>query len=122
MTFRPRQLLDLARGQPCMLQVPSVCNHDPRTTVSAHSNLPRHGQGMGTKAHDCYIAFACSACHAWLDHSRMSRDYKQAVFQLGFERTLLAMWEQRLLSVTGTKPRIAAPQRTPKILPHSGRL
>jgi hypothetical protein len=66
---------------------------------------------MGTKAHDCYIAFACSACHAWLDHSRMSRDYKQAVFQIGFERTLLALWEQGLIGVIGARQRR---ERAPK--------
>lgn len=58
-----RHLRDSARGQPCMVRLPGICNHDPATTVLAHLN----GGGMGTKKSDLFGAFCCSACHDVLD-------------------------------------------------------
>ncbi|MET3371376.1 hypothetical protein ABIC89_000409 [Variovorax boronicumulans] len=66
---RNPHLLSMARGRPCLLRVPSVCNYDNTTTVAAHSNLLRHGKGMGTKASDAFTVWACSHCHTWLDSS-----------------------------------------------------
>ena len=53
-----------AKGRPCMVQVPGVCNNSPETTVLAHLNVP----GLNVKAHDLHGAWACSNCHAWLDY------------------------------------------------------
>ncbi len=52
-----------ARNQECQIRIPGVCNHDSETTVLAHLN----GGGMGMKALDIHGAYACSACHIWLD-------------------------------------------------------
>ena len=46
-----------------MIRIPGICNHDPETVVLAHLN----GGGMGMKAHDLLGAWACSACHSYLD-------------------------------------------------------
>tara|TARA_Y100001933_G_scaffold165039_1_gene163313 strand:+ start:1551 stop:1922 length:372 start_codon:yes stop_codon:yes gene_type:complete len=65
-----------ANGQPCQVRVPFICNGDSSTTVLAHLN----GAGLALKAHDHEAAYACSACHEWLDggyvktHSRAERD------------------------------------------------
>ena len=65
-----------AKGQPCQVRVPFICNVDSSTTVLAHLN----GAGLALKAHDHEAAYACSACHEWLDggyvktHSRAERD------------------------------------------------
>lgn len=65
-----------ARGRECQVRIPGVCNGNPETTVLAHVN----GGGIGRKGADIHGAFACSACHAWLDggyvktHSRDERD------------------------------------------------
>jgi len=65
-----------AEGKPCQVRVPFVCNGDWSTTVLAHLN----GAGMAMKAHDHEGAYACSACHSWLDggyaktHTRAERD------------------------------------------------
>ena len=75
-----------------MVQIPDVCNRNPETVVAAHSNQLLHGKGMGIKAHDCYIAWACSACHAAIDQGNMSKEDKLYYWQQGFERTLLAMF------------------------------
>ena len=65
-----------ARGQQCQIRQQNVCNHNPETVVLAHLN----GAGWGKKADNIHAAFACAACHAWLDggyvktHSRDQRD------------------------------------------------
>lgn len=65
-----------AKGKPCQVRVPGVCNGDWSTTVLAHLN----GAGMALKAHDHEGAYTCSACHSWLDggyaktHTRAERD------------------------------------------------
>lgn len=65
-----------ANGQPCQVRVPFICNGDSSTTVLAHLN----GAGLALKAHDHEAAYACSACHEWLDggyartHTRAERD------------------------------------------------
>lgn len=116
--YRSKALLDLARGQPCQMRVPGVCNYDDSTTVSAHSNNSVHGHGRGIKAHDCFTADACSACHAWLDQGKASREEKDAAWRAGFERTLLARFMCGAISVTGkrlTEPQVNVTMS--KILP-----
>jgi len=62
-----RHLRDSARGQPCLVRLPGICNHDPSTTVLAHLN----GGGMGTKTSDLFGVFTCSACHDEIDRRTM---------------------------------------------------
>jgi hypothetical protein len=90
--YRNSKLLKAARGQSCMIRIPYICNGDNETTVAAHSNQLIHGKGTSIKAHDCYIAWACSNCHAAIDQGNMSREDKNYYWQQGFERTLLAMF------------------------------
>lgn len=59
-----------ARGQPCTIRAPGVCNHDPETTVLAHA--PCIDKGMGIKGPDWWGAFACSSCHDFLDGRAIS--------------------------------------------------
>lgn len=92
-------LRDCAKNQPCMLLVPGVCNRDNSTTVWCHSNLSRHGKGERRKAHDCYAALGCFACHTWLDTGKASAAEKEAVFIAGFERTQLHCWRAGIFRV-----------------------
>lgn len=81
MNDRNRKLLDLAKDKPCLLRLTGVCNHNPATTVAAHSNQLRHGKGTGIKAHDWASVWACSACHAELDQgNRLDKQQKVALF------------------------------------------
>lgn len=83
-----------------MIRIPDVCNGDNSTTVSAHSNQLRHGKGTGIKAHDCYVAWACSNCHREIDQGKkLSKYEKQVYWQQGFERTILAMLTLGILVV-----------------------
>jgi len=93
--YRDPVLLEMARGRPCLLMVPAVCNHRLDTTVAAHSNSQEHGKGMGRKADDCYVVEACSACHYWIDFGKASAESKEAVFMNGHALQVLA-WRLRV--------------------------
>lgn len=63
-----------ARGQPCLIRIPGVCNGNPETTVLAHLG----GGGMGAKRLDIHGAFACSACHDEVDRRTRYTDASDA--------------------------------------------
>jgi len=65
--IRSRKILAHARGKPCTLRLPGICNGNPETTVFCHLNTGAAGKGMGLKAHDALGFFGCSACHAAYD-------------------------------------------------------
>lgn len=58
------KLRDAARGQPCQIRIPGICNGDSETTVLAHYRL---NTGGALKPHDLQGAHACSACHDVVD-------------------------------------------------------
>jgi hypothetical protein len=81
-----------ARGEECMVRVPGICNHNQETTVLAHF---RQSAGMGRKPHDFIGAWACSACHDWVDnrtHQHENQATKRTMFADAVIRT-----QQRLL-------------------------
>ena len=59
-------LRQLARGRPCLVRIPNVCNGDPETTVLAHYRLIGIS-GIGLKSPDLIAAWCCSSCHAYID-------------------------------------------------------
>jgi len=73
------KLETLARGQPCFLRLPLVCNGNNETTVLCHIRRGGLG-GMGIKPSSWCALPACSACHDALDgrakspHSRAQID------------------------------------------------
>ena len=67
-----------------MIRLSGVCNFDPATTVLAHIRLIGIS-GMGHKANDLLGAWACSACHSWVDSNH--DDATQAAFAEGVYRT-----------------------------------
>jgi len=100
MNFRNKKLTQSAKGLECQLRISGVCNRNPETTVWCHSNQAIHGKGMGIKAHDCFGAFGCSACHREIDQgTRLSRDEKIEYMDYARDRTLLLLWQQKLIGV-----------------------
>lgn len=93
-----RYLRDSARGQPCLVRLPGICNHDPATTVLAHLN----GGGMGTKYSDLMGAFACSACHDEIDRRTMlcNADYIKLAHLEGMVRTQQIWLDSGLVVLT----------------------
>lgn len=88
---RNPHLLSMARGMPCLLRVPGICNNDTDTVVAAHSNLGRHGKGGARKAHDHYSVWACARCHTWLDQGQATRIQREQAFMAGHARQV-AEW------------------------------
>lgn len=64
-----------ARGRPCQVRLPGICNHDPETTVLAH--IRRGGvNGMGRKPNDLAAVLACSSCHDEIDRRTRRLDIR----------------------------------------------
>ena len=81
---RNRALLDMARGEGCLLRVPGVCTGDKATTVACHSNWAEHGKAGARKADDCYSVWGCAACHQWLDQGKAHHQEKRRVWDGAF--------------------------------------
>lgn len=97
MTFRSKKLLDLARGQACVM-----CGCDDGTIVSAHSNLLEHGKGKGLKAHDGMIAWLCMRCHTTLDQgTQMSKAERREFILEAICKTYMQMWDKEFIQVKG---------------------
>lgn len=62
-------LRKLAKGKPCMVRIPYVCNGDAETTVLAHIRRANIA-GIGQKASDLCGVWACSDCHDVIDGRR----------------------------------------------------
>ena len=103
MNYQNEKLTRLARGQPCMFHLEGICNNNPETTVWAHSNWQEHGKGYGLKAHDCFGAFSCSACHDYIDvQSRrigIPTEARKAIWRSAADATLLFLWRDGLIKV-----------------------
>lgn len=67
------KLTEAARGQPCMVRLPAICNFNPETTVLAHYRLPGTC-GTGMKPPDLLGAWCCSSCHDVLDGRVQTKD------------------------------------------------
>lgn len=99
MTFRSKKLLDLARGQACVM-----CGCDDGTIVSAHSNLLEHGKGKSIKAHDGMIAWLCMRCHTELDQGiRLTKDERRLFTLEAICKTYMQMWNKELIQVKGNR-------------------
>lgn len=90
--IRIQKILDSANGEDCTLQIAGVCNFNPKTTVAAHSNMHEDGKGAGTKAHDIFTCYACSACHEWLDGGYVRDGYTSDFVAQEFHKALKRTW------------------------------
>ena len=73
--YRSRKLLDMARGQSCVL-----CGRSDGTVVAAHSDGLGRGKGMGTKSDDFASAHLCHKCHAELGQGKsLDREAKREI-------------------------------------------
>ena len=64
--FVSKKWRDSARGKPCELQIPGICNYDWETTSLCHLRMFGWA-GVAQKPHDFLACYACSACHDELD-------------------------------------------------------
>jgi hypothetical protein len=95
--YADRHLLDMARGQDCLLQSP-LCNHNPETTVACHAGGVSSGKGMGYKTGDDLTVFGCDACNYFTDaYGGASAEEKAEVFAAGHARQV-ALWREIAVS------------------------
>jgi hypothetical protein len=95
LSYRNRKLLDLARGQACVM-----CGARDDTIVAAHSNLGEHGKGMGLKADDCMSAWLCMSCHSEYDQGhKMNRVEKRDFILTAICKTYQELWIKGLIGV-----------------------
>lgn len=98
MTFRSRKLLDLAHEAPCMLQLGAFgCGRD--ASVPCHSDMLRHGRGVGHKSHDCLAVPGCPGCHAAFTRGLQGHDAYEGVWMRAMERYLVWMWQNEKVRV-----------------------
>lgn len=99
--IRSRALLNSARGQPCAMKFPNVCNGDWSTTVSAH--IIDETAGMGIKADDTSTVHCCESCHTYYDQKRWIGELSKAVVLdivlRAMQRTLRNRVERGILTI-----------------------
>ena len=84
-----------AKGKPCQIRIPGVCNFNPETSVLCHVRLAGV-TGVGKKAPDYLAAVGCSSCHDVVDgrvRSEYSKDKIDKWFYEGVFRTQV-LWEK----------------------------
>lgn len=99
--YRDPDLLKLAKGEKCLLQISDDCMGDEgSTTVAAHSNFMMHGKAKGLKAEDCYSVWSCYKCHSIFDQGGyFTREEKADLF---YEALLRQIEEWRKIATTPT--------------------
>lgn len=98
MTCRNRKLLDLAHDAPCMLLLGLPgCGNDK--SVPCHSDMLRHGRGVGHKSHDCFAVPGCPVCHARFTRAALTPVGYEAVWLAAFERWTVYLWTRELVAL-----------------------
>lgn len=88
--YRDNELLRLAKGERCLLEVHPYCQGDlGETTVACHSNQIIHGKGKGIKADDSMTVWGCVRCHTWLDQGPMTKKEKEKLFDNAWKEQLV---------------------------------
>lgn len=110
-----KKYTDAARGQPCTMQIPGVCNGDWSTVVFAH--IRDVFKGMGNKASDISGCDACSDCHAKFDGQSgdpLTKEEWLFYALRGIQRTLENRFAQGVLFVPTNAKKRAKMKAKPK--------
>lgn len=95
-------LRKLARGRPCMVRLPGICNRNPETTVLAHYRLSGMS-GIGMKSPDILGAWCCSDCHDAVDrrsNMQLEREFVRLAHAEGVARTINQLAEEGYIKWT----------------------
>lgn len=97
--YRNKKIREAAEGEECTMHS-EYCNHNPETTVAAHSPFGLDGKGLGIKSNDFNVAFLCSLCHDALD-GRISagwdREWREILFGRAHRKTLERLFELEII-------------------------
>jgi len=89
-----------ANGESCTIRLPGVCTYDNSTTVFAHINGIRFGHGVGIKTK--LGAYACCACHDYLDgrvKNNFDKEYLKLAHLEGVIETLIRLEQKGLITL-----------------------
>ena len=75
-----------AKGEPCEVRLPGICNFNPETTVLAHVRMAGL-TGIGQKIPDQLGAHCCMACHDEADRRTMKMKAEEV--ELEFLRAVI---------------------------------
>jgi hypothetical protein len=79
-----------------MLQLSVNCGRNP--SVPCHSDMLRHGRGIGHKSHDCLAIPGCPDCHTEFTRENLGDGYCDA-WMAAMELWLVHMWTHDLVRV-----------------------
>lgn len=85
----------MAKLRPCLVRLPGICNRNDDTTVLAHFRI-LGVSGIGMKSPDIIAAWACSACHEYVDTHKDPRT--QLAFAHGVFRTIATLVKEGAVS------------------------
>lgn len=115
--YRDKDILRLAEGQECLLQISKRCLCDEgSTTVACHDNSLQSGKAMALKAEDSRTVWGCYWCHSMLDQGNMDYEERQEAFQDAYTRQIQE-WIKIAQSPTMRPWKIEAAKR---VLDHLG--
>jgi hypothetical protein len=92
-----RPLLNLARESPCMLRLAPGCGQN--ASVACHSDMLRHGRGIGSKSHAAFAVPGCPACHAVFTRAKLGRDGYAEKWLAAHEEYMRWIWDGGLVVV-----------------------
>lgn len=92
-----RPLLNLAREAPCMLRLAPDCGNNH--SVACHSDMLRHGRGIGSKSHAAFAVPGCPACHAVFTRDGLSREGYEYIWQRAHEEYIRWLWDNGKIGV-----------------------
>lgn len=101
MTYRNRQLLDLAHDMPCCADFPHDCN-GYQGCEPAHSDHHIFGRGCGHKAHDFAFAAMCNNAHRMITakvNDTLQREQKFFDWLRSYVKTQVWLWKNELVKV-----------------------
>lgn len=106
---RHPHLLAMARKHGCSFRWLRGCRGDETsTTVAAHDNTLASGKGLGLKAADWSIVYACFVCHSAFDQGMWSASVKREAYRRALERQQMLYREILATPTSRLKDREAA--------------
>ena len=101
--IKSNQIRQSARGEGCTINIYSVCNYDPETTVYAHVKSPMSGYKSSDLAGGIYC---CSSCHDALDRRVINESFeseRDAYTLRAVQKTLHKLFEKGIVTVKGVE-------------------
>ena len=98
--IKSKKLTSFAKGKPCTIRIPGVCESRRNTTVACHLNS--NYKGTGNKSPDLLTVIGCSKCHAWIDREyagKVSKAQRDSEVLRAFKETLMEYVKAGLITI-----------------------